>query len=169
MPYFIAQCCIPPLQSEMCSSEFLRFTTARLWAQDIPCLCYHPCPARVSHLPPSCLLYITDALTSPLCINFFLLLAGTLEVTACSSRTDGIGFTSVVVRTILPLALPHALPSLQSGRAWSGLIPHAGRPTCAWQERTEGRSVSPWKVLGYKSASYTHSNQTKANGGYFLF
>lgn len=130
----------------MCSSEFLQFNVTRLWAQDIPCLCYHPCPAHMSHLPPSCLLYITDALTSPLCINFFLLLTGTLEVTACSSSTDGIGFTSVVVRTILPLAQPHALPSLQSGQAWSGLFPQAGWLTCVWQEQTEGRSMSMGKV-----------------------
>lgn len=108
---FIAQHYIPPLQSKMSSSEFLPFVSARLWAQDIPCLCYHPCPARMSHLPPNCVLYITDALTSPPCINVFLLLIGTLEVTACSSNTDDIGFTSVVGRTVLPLAQAYALPS----------------------------------------------------------
>lgn len=39
-------------------------------------LCHHLCPAQMSHLPSSCLLYITNAVTSPLCINFLLLLLG---------------------------------------------------------------------------------------------
>lgn len=132
----------------MSSSEFLPFITARLWAQVIPCLRYHPCSAHMSHLPPSCLLYITYALTSSAHINFFLLLIGTSEVTACSSKT------SVVGRTILPLAQLHILPSLQSGWAWQDLLLHRGQLIClccshVWQEQTEGRSMPMWKVLGW--------------------
>lgn len=140
----------------MSSSEFLPFITARLWAQNIPCLCYHPCSAHMSHLPPSFLLYITYALTSSPRINFFLLLIliGTSEVTACSSNTENIGFTSVVGRTILPLAQLHTLPSLQSGWAWWDLLLHTGQLIClccshVWQEQTEGRSMPMWKVLGW--------------------
>ena len=147
----VAQCYIPPLQSKMSSSEFLPLAMVWLWAQDIPCLCYHPCPAHMSHLPPSCLPYITDAFSSPPCINVFLLLIGTLEVAACGSNTDGTGFTGGVGGTTLPLAQMPALPSLQGGWAQYKLLPHAGQLTCPriWPERAEGRSMPTWKVLGW--------------------
>lgn len=58
----------------------------------------------MSHLFPSCLFYIPDALIPALCIDFLLLLIDTLEVTASSSNREVIGFTSVAGRTLLPLA-----------------------------------------------------------------
>lgn len=127
----------------------------------------------MSHLAPSCLLNITDALTSPPCMKFFLLLRGTWEVTACSSNAADIGFISAAGRTILPLAQPHALPSLRTGWAWYNLFPHAHLPALPLSlARTEWRQdhtvvESPW--LNMSLASYTHSKQTKPNGRYFLF
>lgn len=75
----------------------------------------HPCLVSMSHLLPRCLFYITDALIPALCIDFLLLLIDILEVTASSSNREVIGFTSVVGRTLLPLAQLYGLPSLQSG------------------------------------------------------
>lgn len=80
----------------------------------------HPCLISMSPLLPRSLFYITDALISALCIDFLLLLVDTLEVIASSSNREVTGFTSVVGRTLLPLAQLYSLPSLQSG--WIQLV-----------------------------------------------
>ena len=62
---------IPLLQSKMASPEFLPVESMKY-----SLLCYHLCPAQMSHAPTNHLLISTNAVTSPLCVNFFLLLLG---------------------------------------------------------------------------------------------